>query len=302
MRGFEKVVADLKSLKIQGAQAVAKEAVKSLYHVVTASKAIYPRELLRELHAAMNTLVKTRPTEPCMRNALQYILSGLSPHDDIVLLTKSLDEHIRSVLEHFSSAEQNIKTYGARKVRESYTVFTHCHSSSVIGILLEAKKQGKSFEVHNTETRPLFQGRITAKELSGSGIKVSHYIDSAARLALKKADICLFGADAVQSDGSVINKIGTELFVDIANTYEVPVYFCTDSWKFDPKSIYGIDEPIENRNRDEVWKSAPKRITIHNPAFELVEPTKISGIISEHGIYRPGVFVEEVKRKYPWLF
>jgi ribose 1,5-bisphosphate isomerase len=301
MDRFDKTLSDLKSLKIQGAEAVARESVKALDLVMHNSKAIRSRDLIKEINSAKDKLIATRPTEPCMRNALMHIILGLSPLEDIITITKKVDEKVNLALEHFRNAESQIKRFGSEKIKNGTVVFTHCHSSTVINILIEAKKAGKRFEVHNTETRPLFQGRKTATELSSAGIKVEHYVDSAARLAIKKADICFFGADAIQSDGSIINKIGTELFCEIANRYEIPIYFCTDSWKFDPKSIYGIDEPIENRNAEEVWNNAPKRVRINNPAFEKVDPNKPTGIISEFGIYRPEVFVEEVKRAYPWL-
>jgi ribose 1,5-bisphosphate isomerase len=301
MTPFEKVLSDLKSLKIQGAEAVARESVKALDHVMHNSKAIHSRELIKELNSAKDKLIATRPTEPCMRNALMHIISGLSPLEDLITLTKKVDERVDFNLEHFRNAESQIKKFGSAKIKNGTVVFTHCHSSTVINILVEAKKAGRNFEVHNTETRPLFQGRKTATELSSAGIKVSHYVDSAARLAIKKADICLFGVDAIQSDGSIINKIGTELFCEVANRYEIPIYFCSDSWKFDPKSVYGIDEPIENRNAKEIWDSAPRRVCIQNPAFEKVDANKPTGIISELGVFRPEVFVEEVRRAYPWL-
>ena len=69
----------------------------------------------------------------------------------------------------------------------------------VMAILKKAKEQGKKFEVYNTETRPKFQGRITATELAKLGIPVTHYIDSAARLAIKQTDMMLIGCDAIDS-------------------------------------------------------------------------------------------------------
>ncbi|MBR7037315.1 hypothetical protein IKI14_05760 [bacterium] len=36
-------------------------------------------------------------------------------------------------------------------------MFTHCHSSSVIKILIKANKYGKNIHVYNSETRPLYQ-------------------------------------------------------------------------------------------------------------------------------------------------
>jgi ribose 1,5-bisphosphate isomerase len=302
MQKFEAVLSDLKALKIQGAEAVARESVKALDHVMHSSKASRSGELIKELNLAKARLIATRPTEPCMRNALQHITFRLSPLESIITLTERIEDRVNYTLEHFRTAELNMRKFGAEKIRNGTTIFTHCHSSTVIGMILEAKKKGRRFEVNNTETRPLFQGRKTATELSSAGIHVNHYIDSAARLALKKADICLFGADAIQSDGSIINKIGTELFCEIANMYEIPVYFCTDSWKFDPKSIYCVDEPMENRNAKEIWDKVPRHVCIHNPAFERVDAHKPTGIISELGVYRPSVFVEEVRRAYPWLF
>jgi len=181
-------------------------------------------------------------------------------------------------------------------------VFTHCHSSTVIEILKQANKQGKRFTVHNTETRPKFQGRLTAQELARLGIPVVHYVDSAARLALKKADIMLIGADAITTEGKVINKIGSELMAEVAEKWDVSLYVCSDSWKFDPKSVFGYEEEIEKRKPTEIWPTAPKGVKIDNFAFEKVNPDLITGIISELGIYKPTIFVEEVKRAYPWMF
>jgi translation initiation factor 2B subunit (eIF-2B alpha/beta/delta family) len=172
----------------------------------------------------------------------------------------------------------------------------------VVGILKEAKAQKKSFVVHNTETRPHFQGRKTAMELARDGIKVVHYVDSAARLAMKKADIMLIGCDAFTSEGRVINKIGSELFAEIAHRLQVPVYVCTSTWKFDPKTVFGFEEQIEERARCEVWKDIPKNVRVDNHAFEIVSPELITGMITEMGVYRPEVLVEELRVRAPWIF
>ena len=181
-------------------------------------------------------------------------------------------------------------------------MYTHCHSSTVVNIIKQAKDNGVNFEVHNTETRPLYQGRKTAKELSDYGIPVRHYVDSAARLALKKADIMLIGADAITAEGKIINKIGSELISEAANKLNVPVYVCTHSWKFDPKTIFGFEEIIEKRLAKEVWPNKPKNVSIDNFAFEQVNPALVTGIISEIGIYNPQNFRQGIKNHYSWMF
>jgi ribose 1,5-bisphosphate isomerase len=213
-----------------------------------------------------------------------------------------MKENILKAEEHFKSTNSIISEFGSRKIKEGMVVFTHCHSSSVMDILKEAKRKKINFSVKNTETRPLFQGRITAEELIKESIPVEHFVDSAGRIAIKKSDIMMIGADAITSEGFVINKIGSELFAEIAYHHEIPVYICSDSWKFDVDTIFSYDEVIEKRHEEEVWKDKPKGVKISNYAFETISPELITGIISELGVYNPHTFIFETERNYPWMF
>lgn len=300
MATFKQTVADIKALKIQGAEHVAKEAIKSLIYVVKKSKATNARALYSELTAAKKLLFETRPTEPGMRNAIDYVLYNLDT-SSLVSLSQMVLQRIENVLKFFETSEGNIADIGAEKIKNGMIVFTHCHSTTVMDILKKAKSQGKNFKVYNTETRPLFQGRKTAKELSDAGIEVHHFVDSAGRVALKEADIALFGCDAITTE-KIFNKIGTEMFCEIAKRYDTQVYFCTNSWKFDAKSIVGFDEVVEERDPKEVWDKPPKNVKIANLAFEKINPDLTDGIISEFGIYRHNLFIREMQERYPWLF
>ena len=106
----------------------------------------------------------------------------------------------------------------------------------------------------------------------------------------------------MSEEGNIINKIGSGMFAEIADKYDIPLYAVTNSWKFDPQSIFGYDEPIEMRNSKEIWGGSPKKIIIKNPAFEEIESKHITGIISEIGIYNPETFISELNRFYPWMF
>ena len=243
---FKKTVDRIKNLEVQGAENVAIEAVKSLKEVVKDSKSKNTSGILADLHHAKNLLFLTRPTEPCMRNSLNYVMHDLD-YDDPIELTKAICLKVDEVIERFDKNQRIIAQIGSKKIGNGTVVFTHCHSSTILEVLKQAKKQNKKFEVHNTETRPLYQGRITAREIAKLGIPVTHFVDAAARFALKKADLMLIGADAITTEGKVINKIGSELYAEIANKYDIPVYACTDSWKFDTETIFGYEEEIEKR-------------------------------------------------------
>ncbi len=298
---FTKVLRDIKEVKIQGAQNIAVEAARSLAYLFHESRSESLKEMIKELDNARKQLILTRPTEPCMRNSLNYIFNNLDKTNP-VSLAKSLKASIGYVQDFFGESDKKIADFGSQKIRNGSVVCTHCHSSTVIKIILEAKRQGKRFEVHNMETRPLYQGRKTASELALAGIPVRHYVDSAARLAMKKSDILLLGADVITTEGKVINKIGSELIAEIADKYDVPTYCCTNSWKFEPRSVKGYETVIEERDPKEVWDNPPKNVRIMNYAFEKVSPEFISGLISELGIYRPEMFMDEVRNNYPWMF
>jgi ribose 1,5-bisphosphate isomerase len=274
MGEFERICRDIKTVKIQGAQEIAKAAVRAL--------------MLRNDRKSVEKLMSLRPTEPALRNAVLFA------KDD----PKKLGP---AAISHFDGSIKKIAEYGAKKIEDGMIVFTHCHSSNVVAILQEAKRLGKKFEVYNTETRPLFQGRKTAKEMASIGIPVTMWVDSGARIALKDSDIFLFGADAITSEGRVFNKIGSEMFADIADKYDTDTYCCTDSWKYDPVTIFGNKEPVERRNPHEVWKNAPKGVRILNLAFEGVHPESITAVISELGVHPPMVFLQEVRNAYPWI-
>jgi len=270
----EKTVRDIKSIKVQGA-----------YHIAIA--AIKAWQKAKEKQVAAKKLSAARPTEPMLRNALRYLEKM---------------NHAETLLEKLEDDMKKIAKMGAEKVPDKGIVFTHCHSSTVNDILIHAKKDGKIFAVHVTETRPFYQGRLTAKQLASAKIPVTLFVDSAARLAMKKADVMMIGADGVLSDAKIINKIGSELMADVANHYQIPLFVCTHSWKFDPLTVFGFEEKIEKRAANEIWERPPKGVKISNYVFEKVDPNKITAIISELGVLAPQVFVQEVKNAYRWLF
>ena len=134
------------------------------------------------------------------------------------------------------------------------------------------------------------------------GVKSTFIVDSAARSFMKQADIVVVGADAITSEGNIINKIGTATIALIAHEARVPFYVASELLKFDPATACGEYEEIEERGRDEVWEAAPDKLIVHNPAFEVTRRDFIHGIICEEGIIPPQSVNEVVRRKYEWIF
>jgi eIF-2B alpha/beta/delta-like uncharacterized protein len=264
---FLQITKDIKSIKIQGATNIAKWAIRAY--------------LLKPKKKSIKILKNLRPTEPMLVNVLNCLEKG---------------EDSNKILNHFSEAQEKINKSVLKLINKNNILFTHCHSTNVTKSLINAKKKGKKFEVYNTETRPLYQGRKTSKELRTAGIPVTMFIDSAMNVALskdsgtKKVSKIFIGADALVKEG-IINKIGSEMIAILAKKYKIPFYVVADSWKFSKIKI-----PIENRKLNEVWDRAPKNIKIKNPAFEFVPKEYIKGIVSEYGTLSYKRFLKKVSK------
>jgi ribose 1,5-bisphosphate isomerase len=88
----------------------------------------------------------------------------------------------------------------------------------------------------------------------------------------------------------------------VAHEARTPFYVVSELLKFDPATMYGDYEKIEERSPSEVWKDAPAGLTVRNPAFDVTRRDFVHGIICEEGIISPHSIAEVVMRKYPWVY
>jgi len=294
----------IRRLEVQGARNVAITAIKALETLANQTKVKNKKEFLTELSRAKEILFASRETEPLMRNAVRWIISQVeeSGEKNVKKLSEIVSLASRQFLKSLEDSKEKIAEIGAKRIRNGSVILTHCHSSTVTYLLKKAKNEGKSFEIICTETRPLFQGKITAKEMLQLGAKTTFIIDSAARFFMNLADLVIVGADAITSEGNVVNKIGTSTIALAAHEARTPFYVVSELLKFDPATMYGDYEKIEERSPDEIWKKTPKNLIIRNPAFDVTRRDFIHGIICEEGIISPHSVSELVHRKYPWIF
>ena len=294
----------IRKLEVQGARNVAIAAIKALEALAEETSAKTREEFMKQLSEARAALFASRATEPLMRNAVRWIISQVedSGEENVKALAEVVSSSSSQFLKNLEASKEHIAAIGSKRIRDGMVVFTHCHSSTVTHLLSKAKKDGKHFEVVCTETRPVFQGRITAKEMLELGVKTTFIVDSAARSFIRDVDIVIVGADAITAEGNVINKIGTGTIALLAHEARKTFYVVAELLKFDPATACGEYEKIEERSPDEVWKDAPEALNIRNPAFDVTRRDFIHGVICEEGIIPPHSVKEVMHRKYPWIF
>jgi len=294
----EKVAIAIKALKIQGARRIAKAAVEALAAAAKKSKAKTSGELHSDLLVAADNLAGARETEPMLRNYLDDLLSVVKAREGtgVAALKAMLAKKQEDIIGDMEASVARIAYYGADALPKECTVLVHCHSTTLMSILKLAHRQGKKLKVYCTETRPRYQGRMSAEELAGAGLDVTLIVDSAAGgiLSSNKVDFALFGADAITARGELLNKVGTYQIALAAKKAGAKVFSAAELHKYDPKTEGGREEMVEERDIRELadgiammgrWKKTG--VKLRNPAFDKTPPELINAFITEEGLVAP---------------
>ena len=220
-----------------------------------------------------------------------------------------VDEAVRIQAEE-EEATRKLSQLGAGLIEDNFTILTHCNTGALatagygtaLGIIKQAKEQGKNIKVLATETRPLLQGaRLTAWELKRAKIPFSLITDSMAGYFMSRGEVdcVIVGADRITSNGDTANKIGTYSLAVLAMENGIPFYVAAPTTTIDLSLGSGDEIPIEQRSQEEVTHIqgvaiAPEGTSALNPAFDVTPHYYITAIITENGIIKEP-YVEGIK-------
>jgi len=205
-----------------------------------------------------------------------------------------------------------IGEYGAKLINDGDNILTHCNAGflatggvgTALSVIYKAKDMGKKIHVYADETRPLLQGaRLTAWELTKNRIPVTLICDNMAAflMAQGKIDKIVTGADRIAANGDTANKIGTYSVAVNAKHHGIPFYIAAPFSTFDLSIPTGKEIPIEERDKDEVRTvlgkvvTAPRKVDVYNPAFDVTPGELIAGIITDKGVIYPP-FKQNIKK------
>jgi ribose 1,5-bisphosphate isomerase len=282
---IKELAKDIKEIKIQGASNIEKESINTIINYIKENKKEYA-DFIQELYENIQHIIIQRPNEPKLRNSMTYILNWAQNYNNLDT-RKELIDAIEKLYEKTKEGIEISSENASKMLLSGDVVLTHCHSSLVEKSLIKAHENGTKITVFCTETRPRYQGRITAKNLCDAGLDVTMIVDSDVCGVLKKADHFLTGADVVLADGSVINKVGTHAISIIAGHYKVPHTVITTTHICEPILFNNLKRTVEQRDIKEVWENKPDNLKIRNPAFDVVPNNLIEKFITEEGIFTP---------------
>ncbi len=244
---------------------------------------------------AKQRLQRTRPTNTTMARILEVMVdkvrTGIETGENI--------EHIAADFISGFKSEYQQKAFrmaevGASLIEDGDGVMTMCfaETSFILSIAL-AMEQGKQVKVYSPETRPYFQGaRLTAPCLQEIGADVTLITDSMVAYTMSQGKVQKYmtAVDIITRDGWAANKVGTFQNAIAANYHGIP-YF---PFAIDPDlTRQGRDSIIiEERDPEEVKRVKGELTTrsdmqAYYPAFDIVPPHLIAGVITPQGLVSP---------------
>ncbi len=287
----------IRSMEVRGALRIAVAAARALEEEIISGASA------DDVRRAADVLRDARPTAVSLPNAVNYVLHIVESHasDDPAVGRALVLGELAAFISSLESSIDQAAEHGAGLVVDGDVILTICNSSTVVEALKTAKRRGRRFKVFACETRPRWQGHITARELSGAGVDVTLIVDSAAYHTMKTKGVtrAFVGADTVYADGSVVNKVGTSQVALAAKGAGVPVYVLTESVKFYPYSLHGATVEIEERDGAEV--SDIRGVGVFNPAFDVTAAENVTSLVTEDGLCPPGEVRARMEEKFGWM-
>jgi translation initiation factor 2B subunit (eIF-2B alpha/beta/delta family) len=282
-------IGDIASDNVSGAAEVLRraEAIFSLLNTELTNQASRGASLSIEeaQQAVRKKCIALAKAQPDMSSLLRLASEALSAARAATAgreALKSAADAARRFVESATHSAHAAAMHAVSLIRDGSKVLTHSRSSTVLEALIEARLAGRHFEVIATESRPMFEGRKLAGELSSRGIHVTVIADAAALLFLERADVIMVGADRVTPE-HVVNKIGTRMIAVAARERGLPIYALCDTSKF-IAADYLADVIRDRRDASELWPDAPEGVAVVNSYFEPTPLAYFTGVITEQGV------------------
>ncbi len=307
LASLEDAVRAICSMQVRGAPLIGVTAAYGLA-LALASQADDPA-----LHAAIETLVATRPTAVNLRWALARLQARLAPLPPVARAEAAwqeagrlADEDVEQCRRMGDNGLQLLRLLPAAQ-HGRLAMMTHCNAGwlatvdygTALAPIYAAFAAGIDVHVWVSETRPRNQGLLTAWELSEQGVPHTVIADNAAGLLLTRGEVdaVIVGADCVAANGDIVNKVGTWLKALAARAAGVPFYVVAPRSTIDFDCPTGAAIAIEERDADELrlvqgcdsagrpglLRQLAVAERVANPAFDMTPAALISALVTERG-------------------
>lgn len=212
-----------------------------------------------------------------------YSLNGAGPSE--------VGTYIDGLKSKVSSAPARAAVEASKLVVDGGSYVTLSQSEYVLKAFEFAAGDGKLATVYVMESRPLFEGRQTARMLRKMGHRAILISDASPGLFVKEADAAFAGADAILGDGTLVNKIGTYPLAALCSMENKPFYAVTSVLKFDSEKT---SEDFVNKQESAHEIFANPEFEVANFYFDRISPRLVTAFLTEAGVFSPATDLEKI--------
>ena len=253
-----------------------------------------PLSFFEELVRISRTLIDAQPSMAPFFHLANIILLAAEVPNDLEGMKRATREVIKNFVLHLQHSGERISRMTRALIPEGAKVLTHSYSSTVLRTLIDARYEGKEFEVICTESRPMCEGLQMARKLSEHRIKVQVQIDCAVPYMMKDVALVLVGADCLTPYG-LVNKVGTYSLAISAKERGIHFYALCGTEKLLGAGM-AKKYRILRKDPQEIWSDAPEDVDVFNFYFDATPLKYLTAIFTEEGMLRGNEIIRRFQK------
>lgn len=241
-------------------------------------------------------MYELKPTMATIYNSCEAIMQELDETMKVNILKEKVIHLCDNIIEQSFVAVEKVGEIGSHLIHDHDVVLMHSYSSTLMGIFQSAANDKKRFKVICTESRPLRESRNAVNVLTRLGIETMFISDASVYEFMNEADMIIMGADTLCTNGDVANKMGSAQIARLAQSCKTPVYFASELYKLDIRTLNGEKVVLERRDKCELVDEDDfkdfDQVEVINQFFDLTPASDITGIVTEFGVLHPSQMLQ----------
>ncbi len=260
---------------------------------IECSKVSSKNEFFNELAEIGNLLRVAQPSMISIRNVVELVANQAYANAQKMNLSElkhTLFDYLTKLKSEIINAKKCIAKEALNLIPIGAVIITLSESETIEEIIKQAYLEHKISRVIILESRPLLEGLNMADRLLKIGLSVTVIVDAAMGFFCKEADLAIVGADTIESDGSLVNKVGTYPLALTCSALKKPFYVACDTSKFSKNATCENPIKIETKLPTEIiGRRKLIGADVQNIYFDITPPKFITSIITEKGIFDPKI-------------
>lgn len=275
------LVAPLRDDVVSGASAVSRQAADILARAAGTVHADSAAEVRSALAHVAVRILDAQPAMAPLVALVSAVLEAAAGQEDTASARRAARAAARDFADAAPVRTAEVAQRTAALLSPGATVLTFSASSTVLGALRAAPALARVIVL---ESRPVREGRETARALADAGVPVLFAVDAAAAALVRRCDAVVVGADSI-GDAGWVNKVGSLPLALAAREAGVPVMVAADHTKILP---VGFPQPLDDdRPPAQVWQP-PRGVQVWNRYFEAVPLALADHLATDRGRRVPG--------------